>query len=49
MAAQVEKRGEKENAGHRYAGPAPDLATQPAEGERIIRERLMNQRYETNG
>ena len=48
MAAQVEKRGEKENAGQRYAGPAPDLATQPAEGEGITRERLMNQRHETD-
>jgi hypothetical protein len=44
MAAQVEKRGEKESASHRYAGRAPDRAAR----ERIIRERLMNQRYETH-
>jgi hypothetical protein len=48
VAAQVEKRGKKENAGHRYAGPAPYHATHRAEGERITRERLMNQRQETD-
>jgi hypothetical protein len=48
VAAEVEKRGENENTGHRYAGPASYHATHRAEGERIIREWLMNQRHETD-
>jgi hypothetical protein len=42
VASRVEKRGENEKTGHRYAGPASCRATHRAEGERIIREWLMN-------
>ena len=47
-AAKVKECGEDEDAGHRYAGPASYHVTHRAEGERIIRERLMNQRHETD-
>jgi hypothetical protein len=46
--AEGEKGGENENAGHPYAGPTSDQATHRAEGQRITRERLMNQRDETD-
>ena len=48
VAIAVKECGENENAGHRYTGPAPYQATYRAEGERIIRERLMNQRHKTD-